>query len=72
MAGTMSVDDETRRRWKERERKLKFNSCEEAEQFWEADWAECPVCGAVPSMAYPLESDEYLIILHKDKNLLKQ
>jgi hypothetical protein len=63
-------DDEHKKRWREMELKMKFNSCEEADKFWDDSWTECPVCGERPTRADPLDPQSYWIMIHKFSEFL--
>lgn len=66
----MSAQDRDKARWAEIELKMKFNSCDEATDFWQEDWRECPVCGA---RLEPVGDDENeWVLVHKDPKLLRQ
>lgn len=64
--------DKIKRRWAEIEWRWKFNSCDEASDFWEDQWGECPVCGEKVDLADPLDSATDKMIIHKDPDLLTQ
>jgi phage/plasmid primase-like uncharacterized protein len=68
----MTIDEKTRKRWQEMKEKFKYNSCDEADQFWDGEWTTCPVCGAHGAISYPPDGDAYLILLHKDPKLIQQ
>jgi len=62
--------EEERERWKKIDHLWKFNSCDEAEAFWERHWSQCPVCGEKIVLADPLTSSSYFVPVHKDPELL--
>lgn len=68
----MEVSQVTKQRWAEIELKMKFNSCYEADKFWQSEWLECPVCGARYELTNPLVSGDDVVMFHKFPEDLEQ